>query len=689
MRLKIFVAIFCLMPGLAGAVSRGDAAPRVGVYRNTAPASRSGAAQVVVTDVITAEQVTGAPAVASASCRDAYRDCMDEFCLLDESEGFRCACSDNINQSKSLIQEIQKIQEEADKLFVEGVDRAKMTTRERRLIFGDSESAQRVSKATDLDLTAWLKGGDEDTLDADDDIGGNLYAIASEFCADRLEACGKDADMEERLYARQIVQNCKDYSTYLSDLKADAESNKRNAESAVRQARLANLNTTDKYNQGECLLAYRSCIAEHGGCGAHFENCLDEKLLARRAKACEDVLDQCTAVRSYVLQDWAEESRDILAEAAKYADKNQRLTCLARIQDCLEEGCTPTTNSACLTNVKVAAGICPVINECNKLVPGIESAVNDKLAYLRTKFCENDVDACLQSKCGKNYDAPECLGKATADIVKLCPQSMFPSCKNETQFDIIVSSALLQMDYQMLVGCLNQFSEQLGRVCGTDMSCVETDDILASLRTYPETEEDVIDLRQRLRASVDKRVDEKLMALKGDITIAACATTQQPKGKNTLQQNVFTTAEMIAKINAENRAMRDLDTKLAELSRAQDLAKAEKNCYKTYQVESKPKDEKSYSYIRSVHFEPQTRNCHICRMQQVCETGGMSKAQAALQAGMGGLTAGASLGTSASPGWGTLIGAAVGNTLGAIGGAAAGGKKTYCQEIESCEDVGM
>ena len=54
----------------------------------------------------------------SASCRDAYRECMDEFCLLDESEGYRCACSSNINKSKSLIQEIQKIQEEADKLSV-------------------------------------------------------------------------------------------------------------------------------------------------------------------------------------------------------------------------------------------------------------------------------------------------------------------------------------------------------------------------------------------------------------------------------------------------------------------------------------------------------------------------------------------------------------------------------------------
>ena len=38
----------------------------------------------------------------NGNCRDAYRQCMDEFCLLDESEGYRCACSDNINKSKDL-----------------------------------------------------------------------------------------------------------------------------------------------------------------------------------------------------------------------------------------------------------------------------------------------------------------------------------------------------------------------------------------------------------------------------------------------------------------------------------------------------------------------------------------------------------------------------------------------------------
>ena len=98
---------------------------------------------------------------------------------------------------------------------------------------------------------------------------------------------------------------------------------------------------------------------------------------------------------------------------------------------------------------------------------------------------------------------------------------------------------------------------------------------------------------------------------------------------------------------------------------------------------------KSYTYIKSVNFEPDLRNCHVCRVQRVCETGGEKKATSALKAGMGGLAGGASVGTMASPGWGTLIVGAVGAVGGAVAGALSGGQEDFCQEIESCEDINV
>ena len=722
MKIRMLAALLVLVPGVAFAVAR-DGNARVGVQRVSMAASRMpsantnvtttqkkkqgatmvvnpGAANVVAEDVVEEEvaevstevsvDVGTVQATNSGDCREAYRACMDEFCLLDESEGYRCACSSNINKSKSLIQEIQKIQEEADKLYTEGVEREQLGAKA-RLVFGESEAAKKSSRASGLSFTEWLNSdtGEDVELDTDNLIGDGLYEMASEFCAAELEACGDKAEMEEMLYSRQVTADCKSFSSYLSEQKMNAQSNKRTAEAAVRQARLAMLDTTNKYNRGECLLAYRSCIADKGGCGANFENCLDADLLGRRANACENVLDQCMAVKKDVLSDWADESKSILVDAAKYADKYRRQTCLAQIQVCLEDGCSTTTNSACLTDVNVAAGVCPIIDECDAMIPGLKTVVNDKLGYLRTQFCQNDVDACLRDKCGENFTAPECIGKKTSEIIAMCPQDMFPSCKNETQFDIIVSAAVLQMDYQMMQGCVNHFGEQLGKVCGTDMACLPADDTVMGLTEIPQDEASMVELRVRVRDNSKAAVDEFFKQFEKDMTVAACADAKKPAGRRSLGDSVFNTAKLIAEIGAENRAMRELESKIAELSRQQDLEEAEKNCYATYKVETPDKSDKNYSYIRSVSFEPSLRNCHVCRMQQVCETGGESKGAGFAKGAAGGLSAGAAAGTMVTPGWGTAIGGVVGAVGAGIIGMMAAEEKEFCQEIESCEDVNM
>ncbi|MBO4480211.1 MAG: hypothetical protein J5742_01120 [Alphaproteobacteria bacterium] len=624
-------------------------------------------------------------------CRDAYRECMDEFCLLDEAEGGRCSCSDNIKQSKSLIQTIQSIQQEAELLYTEGVEKERLGAKAKFVKFGESDKAKKSSRVSGIDLVAWINGTTSQSLAADDDIGDNLYAMAADSCEYVLSSCDeKRAEMEEKLYQREVVKDCKAFDVYLAEQKNAAESNKRTAQAAVRSAKLDMLGTTEKYNRGECLIAYRACIADKGGCGVNFENCLDAELLARRSNACENVLDQCMSVKTYVLEDWEAESKMVLAEAAIYSDKNMRLTCLAQIQACLEDGCSTSTNSACLTNVRVAAGVCPIITECEAKIPGIQSAINDKLAELRTRFCQNDVDKCLQDKCGVNFTAPECVGKKTSEIVAMCPQAMFASCKNEKFFGVIVQSTLLQMDYQMLEGCKNYYADALGKVCGTDMNCLPGSTVVESLTKTPVS---VGDVEDEVRAESKAAVNEFFKRFETEQTVAACKSSQQPvgSGRKSLKDAMFTFTKQAAEIAAQNRYLTDLRSKLAELSRKDDTAKAEQNCYEQYKVEKKPvtDDSGSYTYIRSVSFEPSLRNCHVCRMQRVCEVGGESKATSALKAGAGGLAAGASAGTMINAGWGTAIGAVVGGVGAGVLGAVSGGEKEFCQEIESCEDINM
>ncbi|MBQ8728944.1 MAG: hypothetical protein IJY77_01490, partial [Alphaproteobacteria bacterium] len=575
MKISLLVLLSVLMPSVSFAAMRGEDA-RVGVQRismvgvrgpNMAQTITSAPKAEVSTQPSTGDKVPdsgdddtsaddttdGSSPAPNQNCREAYRACMDEFCLLDESEGYRCACSANINQSKTLIQEIQKIQDEADKLYTEGVEREQLGAKA-RLVFGESEAAKKSSRASGLSFTEWLNSGsdDSDALDADDDIGDGLYGMAAEYCAAELEACGDKADMEEMLYSRQIVSDCKAFNSYLGEQKKNAQANKRTAEAAVRQARLAMLDTTNRYNRGECLLAYRACIADKGGCVSNFENCLEADLLGRRANACENVVDQCMAVKDYVLQDWEAEAEAILVDAAKFADKYRRQTCLAQIQVCLEDGCSTSTNSACLTDVNVAAGICPIIDECNAIIPGLKTVVNDKLGYLRTNFCQNDIDACLRDRCGENFTAPECVGKTPAQIIEMCPQSMFPSCKNETQFDVIVSAAVLQMDYQMMQGCINYFSEQLGKTCGTDMACLPSDDTVMSLTEIPADAAGMAALRVQVRDNSKVAVDAFFKQFEKDTTVAACADAEKPAGRSSLGKSVFNTAKLIAEIGAEN-----------------------------------------------------------------------------------------------------------------------------------------
>ncbi|MCL2331131.1 MAG: hypothetical protein FWC61_01145, partial [Proteobacteria bacterium] len=352
----------------------------------------------------------------SATCREAYRQCMDDFCLMDESEGLRCACSDNINASKSLIKSITDVQQQAEDLYTTGVEREKLGA-QAMIVFGTGAKA----RSRGIDWSTWMNSGDSASLDSDQDIGDSLFAMAADGCKARLAACGPDADMEETLYSRMIANDCKHFSAFLKDQQKIANNNLAAGQKAVRAARTSMLATTNKYNRGECLLALKSCIATKGGCGDNFENCLDASLLARRTKACDNILDQCMYTRDEVLDDWAAESKRVLADAAKYADMNKRNTCLARIRACLSDNCSASydvknaTDSACLTNVNIAAGICPIITECNTLVPGLKNVIGDQLAYLRVQFCQNDIDKCLQDKCGADYTAPECLGKRTAD----------------------------------------------------------------------------------------------------------------------------------------------------------------------------------------------------------------------------------------------------------------------------------
>ena len=597
-------------------------------------------------------------------------------------------------RAKKRLKEIADLDAEIIKLTNEDLEREQYSIQSKYIFTESNTGNEKVSGKT---FMAWLNSDEDDEdgeIGEDDVLGDELYIMADKYCAPELKACESDAEKEKLLYTRSIAQDCKVYDASLKTAKEERDIAKRNAEADIRAVRAKNLEEINVYNRGECLLAYRSCIADKGGCGPRFENCLDKKLLQRRANACEDILDMCSPSREYVLQDWAEEAKYILEEAEKYAELNVGAICDAQTTNCLEETCSISTDTTCLTDIQDAVGRCPIINQCDAKIPGFKKTIDNKLASLRIRFCESDVDKCLQSKCGADFSKPECMGMRAYEIAALCPQNMFLSCQNVEYYDVIVQSALLQFDYKMLKGCVDYFSERLSLVCGTDMKCLPSDTVIEALTDVPKTEAEWTALRSRIVANADAAVDEKFKQLEQDKTVAACADSQsvskkKVKGKTSLGDSVFGTAKMLAKISAENRSLRELQTKIAELTKNKELAEARAACEKGFQVETPDDSKTNYSYIKSVVFESSLRTCHVCRVQQVCEVGGESRAASALKATGGGLAAGAGVGTMANAGWGTAIGASIGATAGGLLGVLSGGKKKYCQEIESCEDINM
>ncbi|MDR0449474.1 MAG: hypothetical protein LBG89_03395 [Rickettsiales bacterium] len=603
-------------------------------------------------------------------CKDNYFNCMDQFCLLDDSEGERCVCSSKISEFDKTIATIKKLQADAEHLMNEGVER-EMLGAKADLAF----AATNPQKKKTLDLS----------FDGDDDIeytgadsreltrrGADLYDYASKSCKDRLDRCGQDAEMVKTLYGQQVARDCSAFSKYVEGQKKMAEDNKLAAEREVRKSRVENLDKTNRFNRGECLLALKDCVATKGGCGTNFENCLDASLLARRTNACENILEQCMAVRTYVEKDWKEEQVAVLAEANKFADKNRRGTCLARVDACLEESCAPTINDQCLTDVRIARGVCPVMDECDQMVPGISKMYDSRLGFMRVRFCQNDLSGCFQDKCGENFSNPACVGKSVGDIGKMCPQNMFPSCAAIPDFNAIQAGVVLQVDFQLMQGCINAYAEKLNATCGMDMNCLD-ENLGAPLDIKTIRDLDEYDYKPAVNAAVDKF----FKTLEADPTLVAC------KGK--MGQAVFSTSKLMGRMLAEQRASRNFVRRMAELTKAADVETARKQCESL----GKKGANSEGSTIESATFEPSLRNCHICRVESVQERGGQSTGAGAMQGAAGGLAAGAAIGTKIAPGWGSAIGGAIGGVAGGLLGGLSSKETTFEQKLTSCEDVNM
>lgn len=267
--------------------------------------ARAGTTQKVI-NLGTKVQSATENTVVSQECQDAYYGCMDAFCMLDNTSGGRCQCSDRNKDLDLVLEEIMKLDEQSLAMATEGVERLQM---------GENADAimARVKAATDkvttpdqksgyvtpgttngktvrtLDLSAWRSGSlfdeDDGLFDTSafesmestlaDKTGDALQSAAAKICVERIPTqCKASGSFLQLTYAQKIKSDCTAYENSLKQQRSQSAEKLQTAQKALRDAALEMYQNENKYDLGECVVRFKQCMQTTGECGEDYSGCV-------------------------------------------------------------------------------------------------------------------------------------------------------------------------------------------------------------------------------------------------------------------------------------------------------------------------------------------------------------------------------------------------------------------------------
>ena len=475
------------------------------------------------------------------ACYDAYFGCMDQFCITDNASGGACTCSDDITEYDNELAEIQDILDEANRLRTEEVERVKagadadiIFTGERRYdadgnilaegeLTAEEQKEQRRADLLALFNTNSIYEDDEDVFDGSvasmaDMTGAELYRAADNLCYAQVpDSCADDIEFLRQLYSRQITSDCLGYKNSLTQQRAEAEADLAAAQSEVRVALQESFESANKYDLGQCMVEFKKCMQTEDACGEDWENCVATiasenmqnneatstagttvdtvdtyditastmEILSAKRPICENVLDQCVAVRDQVWPNFLRESAPTIKVAESIVESKFRQSCLGDISDCIQTACRDdiagkgvATMDACLARPDMARSFCKVeIDPCERMEPQIWDYVKDKLAAMRVDACTQEVKDCFtaDTRCGENFQ--NCIGMDYEYIHNICPIDSLVVCKqNNPNFsmddlDDMLMGLYLNIDNAMMEQCQNLVDTRMAEVCGSTTDC--------------------------------------------------------------------------------------------------------------------------------------------------------------------------------------------------------------------------
>lgn len=541
MKIKVIIGSVVCLTALAVAVDSYGLTMSSGTKRQSA--IQQG------TTVRTKVEATG---LYDQACYDAYFGCMDQFCITDNASGGACNCSDNIAEYDKELAAIQDILSEANRLRTEEIERVKagadadiIFTGERRydedgniLAEGQlSEAEEKAQKRADL-LALFNTSIYEDSSELEsqsavsnmaDMSGAELYNAANELCLAQVpDSCAGDIVFLQQLYSRQITSDCLGYKNSLAQQRTNAENELAAAESEVRTALQESFDSANKYDLGQCMVEFKKCMQTDDACGEDWENCVmtiasenmqnntaastagttvetvdtyditasTMEMLSAKRPICENVLDQCVAVRDQVWPNFLREAAPTIKVAESIVESKFRQSCLTNISECIQTACRDdiagkgiATMDACLSRPEMARSFCKVeIDPCERMEPLIWGYVEDKLAAMRVDACTQEVKDCFtaDTRCGPNFE--NCIGMDYDYIHDICPIDSLVVCKaNNPNFsmddlDDMLMGLYLNIDNAMMEQCQNIVDQKMAEVCGSTSDCnrFATDDTIGT-----------------------------------------------------------------------------------------------------------------------------------------------------------------------------------------------------------------
>ena len=513
--------------GARAAVRRGGAAPVAG--GKPAVSARAATTQKVVqsgTKVSTAAKNT-----LQTECQEKYNGCMDAICMVENTNGGRCICSNDINKYDNLLAEIEKLDQQSYQMATLGVESIEA---------GVDIVGMKNNKATDKDdlLSMWAQSDveiPEITSSNKSERGAELFNVANKACIEAMPECAANAQIISTMYNQKVKSDCRAYENALKKQKLESQQKLDAAQSALRSAALTKIQDANKYDLGQCTVQFKKCMQTTGGCGEDFSKCatvaaIDNSASTRKVSKsrqtfqivgvktnieisaqtydalmakkplCESVTQSCVKVADRVWDTFIKETAPQLKNAELIAENNVRQNCIVNISDCFQKACKDNMDpndkdgsyDMCLTRPTTMLNVCQIpLNACGISSNSAEEAersdiwefVLARLAAMRVDACTTEVKQCLQSedRCGEDYT--QCIGLDTDSIIRMCPYDKLVGCQQVygdtdirgnavyEQLASMIQGIFVNIDNNFLTACQNAADESMIRVCGDTENC--------------------------------------------------------------------------------------------------------------------------------------------------------------------------------------------------------------------------